>query len=285
MATARRNLLSVIILSLALAAAAPAATQPAAPTSSEVAMVDAQGAPVTNKESLGAKPGSSMTPFVMFQDAELVVKIVMVGLAVTSLLSWTILILKMFEFSALNRRSSRFLEAFRTARSLPEMGRIAMTGAFEGDPLADMAAAAVQEVELTRQAGLDVGGDERAETTNRAREAVGAVQSQLAKRLSSGMQVLASTGSNAPFVGLFGTVYGIMYSFIGIAESNTTTLSVVAPGIAQALLATGIGLFAAIPAVVFYNIFQGSILAYGTRTEGFVAELMNAVSRQLGKGG
>jgi biopolymer transport protein ExbB len=98
------------------------------------------------------------------------------------------------------------------------------------------------------------------------------------------MQFLASVGSSGPFIGLFGTVYGIMTSFIGIANTNTTNLAVVAPGIAEALLATGIGLFAAIPSVIFYNYFQTRISAYGARTEGFVAELMNAISRQLDKG-
>jgi biopolymer transport protein ExbB len=113
---------------------------------------------------------------------------------------------------------------------------------------------------------------------------VTAVQASLAKRMSGGMAFLASLGSNAPFVGLFGTVYGIMVSFINITNSGTTNLAAVAPGIAEALLATGFGLFAAIPAVVFYNYFQTRISSYGTRAEGFVAELMNAISRQLDKG-
>jgi biopolymer transport protein ExbB len=91
-------------------------------------------------------------------------------------------------------------------------------------------------------------------------------------------------GSSGPFIGLFGTVYGIMNSFIGIANTNTTNLAVVAPGIAEALLATGIGLFTAIPSVIFYNYFQTRISALGARSEGFVSELMNAVSRQLDKG-
>jgi len=110
------------------------------------------------------------------------------------------------------------------------------------------------------------------------------VQGMLAQRLSGGMQFLASVGSSGPFIGLFGTVFGIMNSFIGIANTNTTNLAVVAPGIAEALLATGIGLFAAIPAVIFYNYFQTQIAGYGSRTEGFIAELTNAISRQLDKG-
>ena len=155
---------------------------------------------------------------------------------------------------------------------------------FDGNPLADMAAAATEEIELSRQSGLSVTGDHLDSAMARAQSAVAAVQSGLALRLSGGQQFLASVGSIGPFVGLFGTVYGIMNSFIGIAQSNTTNLAVVAPGIAEALLATGIGLFAAIPAVVFYNYFNTRIAAYGTRADGFAAELLNGISRQLDKG-
>jgi biopolymer transport protein ExbB len=164
------------------------------------------------------------------------------------------------------------------------MRRVSTSEEFDGNPLADMAAAATEEIELSRQAGLSVTGDHRDSALLRAQTAVAAVQSGLPKRLSGGQQFLASTGSTGPFVGLFGTVYGIMNSFIGIAESNTTNLAVVAPGIAEALLATGIGLFAAIPAVIFYNYFNTRISNYGTRSDGFNAELINAISRQLDKG-
>jgi biopolymer transport protein ExbB len=220
----------------------------------------------------------------MFMDAKPVVKVVMLGLLLASLFSWTLLITKLFEFRSLNRASDNFLEAFRGAKSITDMGRIAQSEEFEGNPLADMAAAAASEIELSRQAGLQIMGEHRDTTLGRAQAAVGAVQASLARRLSSGMQFLASVGSNGPFIGLFGTVYGIMDSFIGIANTNTTNLAVVAPGIAEALLATGLGLFAAIPSVIFYNYFQTRISAYGARTEGFVAELMNAISRQLDKG-
>jgi biopolymer transport protein ExbB len=220
----------------------------------------------------------------MFLDAKPVVKVVMIGLVLASLFSWATLITKLIEFRSLNRVSDTFLEAFRGAKSINDMGRIAQSEDFEGNPLADMAAAAAAEVELSRQAGLQVAGEHRDTTIGRAQSAVGAVQASLTRRLSSGMQFLASVGSNGPFIGLFGTVYGIMDSFIGIANTNTTNLAVVAPGIAEALLATGLGLFAAIPSVIFYNYFQTRISAYGARTEGFVAELMNAISRQLDKG-
>ena len=208
----------------------------------------------------------------------------MIGLILASIFSWTLLVTKIIEFGSLNKKSDAYLEAFRGARTIADIGRISSSEEFEGNPMADMAAAAAQEVELSKQAGLAVSGDHRDSTILRAVTAVNAVQSALAKRLGSGMTFLASVGSAGPFIGLFGTVYGIMNSFIGIANTNTTNLAVVAPGIAEALLATGIGLFAAIPAVIFYNYFQTRISGYGTRSEGFVAELTNAISRQLDKG-
>ena len=259
------------------AASAPAdSTAPAASS----AAADASAEPPTTINQGKEK----LTPVTMFINATPVVKTVIVGLALASLFSWTLLLTKLFEFGGLNRQSDRFLEAFRSARSIADINRIATSDEFEGNPMADMAAAAATEVELSRQAGLSVTGEHRDSTIMRAGSAVQAVQASLSKRLSSGMQFLASVGANGPFIGLFGTVYGIMYSFIGIANTNTTNLAVVAPGIAEALLATGFGLFAAIPAVIFYNYFQTRITGYGTRSEGFVAELLNAISRQLDKG-
>jgi biopolymer transport protein ExbB len=257
------------------ASAAPAASDEAAASSS------AAGQP---PEPVTIKNAGKLTPMQMFLDANKVAQTVMAGLALCSIVTWTLFITKLFEFGSMNRTSDRFLEAFRGARSIADMGRIASSEDFEGNPLADMAAAAAQEVELSRQAGLHVSGEHRESTILRATTAVNAVQASLARRLSSGMIFFSTIGSSGPFIGLFGTVYGIMDSFIGIANTNTTNLAVVAPGIAEALLATALGLFAAIPSVVFYNIFQTRITAYGTRAEGFVAELINAISRQLDRG-
>jgi biopolymer transport protein ExbB len=279
-----------LVGAIALMASAPAFAQndaPAAPAPAAAPATPA-AAPAAPAPDAGLPPqmqhGGHINIGTMFLDAKPVVKVVMVGLVLASVFSWTLLITKLIEFRSLNRASDNFLEAFRGAKSINDMGRIATSEEFEGNPLADMAAAAAQEVELSRQAGLQVGGEHRDSTLGRAQSAVSAVQASLTRRLSSGMQFLASVGSNGPFIGLFGTVYGIMDSFIGIANTNTTNLAVVAPGIAEALLATGLGLFAAIPSVIFYNYFQTRISAYGARTEGFVAELMNALSRQLDKG-
>ena len=282
-----------LIGAMALMASVPAFAQTAAPAP---AAAPAAAAPAPDAAAPAAAPAAdaSAPPQIahagkmgigsMFMDAKPVVKVVMIGLLLASVFSWTLLITKLLEFRSLNTVSDSFLEAFRGAKSINDMGRIAVAEEYDGNPLADMAAAAAQEVELSRQAGLHVAGEHRETTLNRAEHAVAAVQASLTRRLSSGMQFLASVGSNGPFIGLFGTVYGIMDSFIGIANTNTTNLAVVAPGIAEALLATGLGLFAAIPSVIFYNYFQTRISAYGARTEGFVAELMNAISRQLDKG-
>jgi biopolymer transport protein ExbB len=296
--TKRTSHLIALVGALALLAGAPAHAQTAAPAAPAAATTPAAPAaapaaapsdqPAGSESAEGMKVGGSangkLTPIVMFLQADLVVKIVMIGLLACSIGTWMLLVIKLVEFNSLKRSSDSFLESFRGAKSITDMGRIAESEEFAGNPLADMAAAAASEVELSRQAGLHVSGEHRDSTITRATAAIGAVQSSLARRLSGGMQFLASVGANAPFIGLFGTVYGIMNSFIGIANTNTTNLAVVAPGIAQALLATGIGLFAAIPAVIFYNLFQTQITGYGSRSEGFVAELINAVSRQLDKG-
>lgn len=260
------------------AATAPAAdaAAPAAPA----APVEDPAAPL----QVGGDSHGELTPAKMFMIADPVVKVVMIGLVLASIFSWVLLLIKMFEFGSLNKKTDRFLESFRQARTIADMRRVATSDEFDGNPLADMAAAATDEIELTRQAGLSLTGEHRDSTIMRSQAAVAAVQAGLAKRISGGQQFLASTGSNAPFIGLFGTVYGIMNSFIGIANTNTTNLAVVAPGIAEALLATGIGLFAAIPAVIFYNYFNTRISAYGTRSDGFSAELSNAISRNLDKG-
>ena len=271
--------MTLMISAPAFAQTASAPAESAAPAASSAAADSTAEPPTTINQGK-----EKLTPVTMFINATPVVKTVIVGLALASLFSWTLLLTKLFEFGGLNRQSDRFLEAFRGARSIADINRIATSDEFEGNPMADMAAAAATEVELSRQAGLSVTGEHRDSTIMRAGSAVQAVQASLSKRLSSGMQFLASVGANGPFIGLFGTVYGIMYSFIGIANTNTTNLAVVAPGIAEALLATGFGLFAAIPAVIFYNYFQTRITGYGTRSEGFVAELLNAISRQLDKG-
>jgi biopolymer transport protein ExbB len=277
-----------VLGAMALMMSAPAMAQPAtnAPADATAAAAPAADQPADppTLDSTLKKGSGKLTVAKMFADATAIPKTVMIALILASVLTWILAILKIFEFASLNRSTNRFLEAFRQAKTIDEMGRVAMSDEHAGNPLADMTAAAAHEVQLSRQAGLAVSGEHRDTTIARAVAAVGGIQAQLAKRLSSSMQIFATTGAISPFVGLFGTVVGIMNSFINIANTSTTNLAVVAPGIAEALLATAIGLFAAIPAVMFYNNFQSQISGYGTRTEGFVAELMNNMSRLLDKG-
>ena len=261
-------------------AAAPAAAAPAAPA-------DASAAPAENAEGLkvGGSANGKLTPIVMFEQADLVVKLVMLGLLACSVLSWMLLIIKMFEFSALKKGSDNFLESFRGAKSITDMGKIAESEEFAGNPMADMAASAAAEVELSRQAGLHVSGEHRDSTIGRAATAIGAVQSSLARRLSGGMQFLASGRLQRP---LHRSVRHRLrdHEFVHRHRQHQHhQLGGRPPRVSpRALLATGIGLFTAIPAVVFYNYFQTQITAYGARSEGFVAELINAISRQLDKG-
>jgi biopolymer transport protein ExbB len=294
----RKTPLLALIGALALVTAAPALAQApadpaaatadaaAAPAADAAAAPVAEAAPEAPAEAAAPAPEAAgkLTVVGMFLSATLIVKVVMIALLISSGFSWTLLITKIMEFGRLNRETDTFLEQFRTAKTIADVGRMASVEEYQGNPLADMASAAAMEVKLSSDAGLKVGGEHRESTIARVQAAIGAVQASLVKRLSNGMQFLASIGSSGPFIGLFGTVYGIMNSFIGIANTNTTNLAVVAPGIAEALLATGIGLFAAIPSVIFYNYFQTRISSYGVRSEGFVAELMNFLSRQLDKG-
>jgi biopolymer transport protein ExbB len=279
---------AALIMSTPALAVAATATAPDA-TSAAAAPAPAADAAATSTDdssaSTAALPKKVDVDFVsMFSGATWTVKIVMTLLAVCSVISWVLLVMKMMDFGSLNRVTTQFLEAYRGARSIADINRIATSDEFAGNPLADMAAVATEEVQLSKQAGLSVSGEHRDATLHRAEASVAAVQAGLAKRLSGGLSFLASVGSTGPFVGLFGTVYGIMYSFIGISNSGTTNLAVVAPGIAEALMATGLGLIAAIPAVVMYNLFNTGITNYGTRSEQFVSELMNSLSRQLDKG-
>jgi biopolymer transport protein ExbB len=217
----------------------------------------------------------------LFMIAHPVVKVVMIGLFLASVISWAILISKLIYFSALNRRTSNFLNDFRQSNApLQDMSK-SLSGKDRTTPPAAMVEAAGNEIDLTFAQGPASSGEKRDHLTQRIASAMSIAQASKSAELGSGMAFLATVGSIATFVGLFGTVWGIMYSFIGIAKSKSTNLAVVAPGIAEALLATAIGLFAAIPAVVFYNIFARRIAAYNQRLDSFSSELLVRTSRQL----
>jgi biopolymer transport protein ExbB len=232
---------------------APAQAAPAAQTPAPAAAVPSAPAaadPATNPaESKLLKPIAAvpdMSPWSMFQAADVLVKAVMIGLAFASLVTWTIFIAKMIEMSLARRRLRKALGKIGEARSLAE-AQFAL-GAKEG-VLPSLLAAAMREARLSAGISSDAGIKERAASS------FAEIVRAEARRIRLGMGLLATIGATSPFVGLFGTVWGIMNSFIGISKSQTTNLAVVAPGIAEALLATALGLVAAIPAVIIYNHF------------------------------
>jgi biopolymer transport protein ExbB len=194
-----------------------------------------------------------LSPWSMFLSADIVVKAVMIGLAFASLVTWTIFIAKMIELSLVTRRLRDALTQISEARSLAE-AQLALGASRTA--LSSLLAAAMREARLSAGISSDAGIKERA--TSRFAEIVRAE----ARRIRLGMGLLATIGATSPFIGLFGTVWGIMNSFIGISKSQTTNLAVVAPGIAEALLATAFGLVAAIPAVIIYNHFARMTKGY-----------------------
>lgn len=216
-----------------------------------------------------------LSPIGMFMAADWVVKSVMIGLAFASLVTWTVWIAKTIELAGAKARAGRMLKAIRASKTLTEaLGR---NGTRRG-PAALMLRAAQEETELSEEAIDHAGGDGVKE---RVSSALGRIEAFAGRKISKGTGILATIGSVSPFVGLFGTVWGIMNSFIGISESQTTNLAVVAPGIAEALLATAIGLVAAIPAVVIYNVFARSITGYRQLLADVASGVERLVSRDL----
>ena len=213
-----------------------------------------------------------LSPWGMYQNADIIVKIVMIGLAIASIITWTIWIAKGFELMGAKRRLRGEIAALKKATTLKEASA---TAGKEGTLANLLVHDALEEMRLSVNSREKEGIKER--VSFRLERLVAAC----GRNMSSGTGVLATIGSTAPFVGLFGTVWGIMNSFIGIAKTQTTNLAVVAPGIAEALLATALGLVAAIPAVVIYNVFARSIAGYKAQVSDASAHVLLLVSRDL----
>ncbi|MBI3703988.1 MAG: tonB-system energizer ExbB [Rhizobiales bacterium] len=216
-----------------------------------------------------------LSPWGMFLAADIVVKAVMVGLVFASVLTWTIWFAKAIELMMARRRLRIAIDALDAARSWRE-AVARLQGA--GDSAALLVRAADAELRLSADAMVTDGVKERIVSRLERLEAAAG------RRMIRGTGILATIGATAPFVGLFGTVWGIMNSFIGISKSHTTNLAVVAPGIAEALLATALGLVAAIPAVVMYNIFARWTAGYRALHADATAEILRIVSRDLDRG-
>jgi biopolymer transport protein ExbB len=231
--------------------------------------------PVFAQQRQGTASLHELSPWSMFLSADILVKVVMSGLAFASLVTWTVLIAKSVQLSAVRRNLQAALARIDNAGSLSEAQ--AALGATDS-VLSLLLDAATREAR--KSAGISSGGSIR----ERAASSLAEISYAEGRRIRTGMGLLATIGSTSPFVGLFGTVWGIMNSFIGISKTQTTNLAVVAPGIAEALLATAIGLAAAIPAVVIYNHFARATKSYLElvgRASGVATRLL---SRDLDRG-
>lgn len=216
-----------------------------------------------------------LSPWGMVAHADLVVQLVMGGLALASVLTWTVALAKMLELSAARGMAQDGLARLQSARDLPAA---AQALANRPGPCAALARVAAEELAASP-------GAEREAVQERVGWRLERIVAGAGRRLSRGTGLLATVGAVGPFVGLFGTVWGIMDSFIGISRAQTTNLAIVAPGIAEALLATAIGLVAAIPAVVLYNVFARAITGHKAMLADAVAETMRLLSRELDHGG
>ena len=229
--------------------------------------------------ALAGSVSADLSLWTLIIRADFVVKVVILVLLAASVWSWAIIFEKFTRFRQLAEEADKFEELFWSGGSLEELyNRI---GAKPGHPMAILFAAAMQEWRRAISKGLAQEDTLQAGIRERISQAMQLALNREMEQLEKYLSVLATVGSTAPFVGLFGTVWGIMNSFQSIALTKNTSIAVVAPGIAEALFATALGLLAAIPAVVAYNKFAGDISRYANRLEGFAGEFSAILSRQL----
>jgi biopolymer transport protein TolQ len=225
----------------------------------------AQAAPIVHDMSL----------FSLFWQAHFVVKLVMLGLLVASVWCWAIIVDKTLLFARTKRAMNRFEEVFWSGQSLEDLYR-----SFQNREPSGLAAVFVAAMREWKRS-FEGSGRSVQSLAQRIDKVLDVTIQREVERLEGRLMVLASIGSAGPYIGLFGTVVGIMNSFTSIAASKNTSLAVVAPGIAEALFATAIGLFAAIPAVLAYNKLQSEVAKLQTRLEGFADEFSAILSRQI----
>jgi len=273
----------VIVACLALPAVAqrgPSAAPTGQPaTVQELGAPDA--APTTNVDTSGLAQiggGGNFSIVESFLRADIVVKTVMVLLLLASLWSWAIIINKWIALGNLKRKAAKFEKTFWSGQSLDELYQ--QFAAKNDHPMAAMFVAALREWRRAFEGGAPK-ESQIAGVKERIEKAMNVTIMRETDGIERQLGFLATVGSVAPFIGLFGTVWGIMNSFTAIAARHDTTLAVVAPGIAEALFATAMGLFAAVPAVIFYNRFINEISRYANRLDAFAEEFSAILSRQL----
>ena len=231
-------------------------------------------------ESAAPLTAESFSALALFLRADWVVKGVMIGLALASLWSWTIILDKLFRFAALNREADAFEDAVGSGKSLEEVD--AQSGEQPRHPLPKMLRVAVREWKGARTAG-GLNEAQGALVVQRIDRGLDGVIARESQRVEDGLGSLAIVATASPFIGLFGTVWGIMNAFQAIAVQRNTNLTVVAPAIAEALFATAIGLVAAIPAYIAYNKFSTDAARFASRLEGFADDLTTAIARRIAK--
>lgn len=228
---------------------------------------------------VGSMADSDLTLWGLFLKADVIVKVIMVGLIGASFWCWAIIFEKWFRIRRLRAQADEFEDHFWSGGSLEDLyDRIASR---PDHPMELLFSAAMREWRRSTARGIGDDDTLRAGIKERITQVMQLTLTREMERLERYLGFLATVGSTAPFIGLFGTVWGIMNSFQSIALTKNTNLAAVAPGIAEALFATALGLIAAIPAVVAYNKFSADLGRYGTRLEGFVGEFSAILSRQL----
>jgi len=211
--------------------------------------------------------------------ADLVVKSVIALLLVMSLISWSIIFYKLINFSILKIIMWKFILLFESKNSLNDILILAQGN--NKNPLSRIIIASIKEWQLSKSKDTEHAPQNLHSIKERIQGAIEIVENNIIKKLEIGTNILAIIGSNAPFIGLFGTVWGIMNSFQNIADSGNTSLAIVAPGIAEALFATALGLAVAIPAVIFYNILNKRIDQFDTQIGNFSISILNKIIRKI----
>ena len=222
---------------------------------------------------------ADMSMLGLFMEADLIVKIVMTLLILASVWCWAIIFSKRTKLKSLKKKADKFEDSFWSGEPLDKIYQRVKNS--KHDPMLSTFAAGMEEWQAGVAGGVPGRESLQAGLRQRVERAMSVNIGREITKLESGMTFLASVGSTAPFIGLFGTVWGIMNSFGAIAASNNTSLAVVAPGIAEALFATALGLVAAIPAVIAYNVFSTGLNRYADRLEAFTDEFSAILSRHL----
>ena len=256
----------------------PPAAAPVGPAAESAPLVAPPGSANTARQSAISEIQSAFTPVGLFVRADIVVKSVLLLLILASFWTWVLIIDKSMAFGSLKRKANRFETNFWSGRSLDEL--YAQHAQRADQPFTAVFVAALREWKRSFETG-PLKETQLSSLKDRVEKAMNVSIQREVEKIERGLGYLATVGSTAPFVGLFGTVWGIMTAFQAIAARQDTTLAVVAPGIADALFATALGLVAAIPAVVAYNRFLNELGRYTGRLEAFAEEFSTFLSRQL----